>query len=69
MGQTRGDQWDRINREIRRRTDVVGNSTTSGSKARRYLGLDVLTRSRMSLITGDPNEDTDTSMTTAALTV
>jgi putative transposase len=72
---------ERLNREIRRRTDVVGifpardalirlvgavlaEQHDEWTEGRRYLGLDVLTRSRLTILTGqadDPTEVTPTS--------
>jgi putative transposase len=76
---------ERLNREIRRRTDVVGifpdrdalirlvgavlaEQHDEWAEGRRYLGLDVLSRSRITLVEGEHTQEVNTPMTTTALT-
>jgi len=75
---------ERLNREIRRRTDVVGifpardalirlvgavlaEQHDEWTEGRRYLGLDVLNRSRLHKINNTATEEVTTPMTAAAI--
>ena len=66
---------ERLNKEIRRRTDSVGifptreaivrlvgavlaEQTDEWAEGRRYLGLEILAKSRMALITNQPEQET-----------
>jgi transposase-like protein len=71
---------ERLNKEIRRRTDVVGifpnraaiirlvgavlaEQTDEWTEARRYMGLEILTKARLTAINTEPDEQTGTGQT------
>ena len=74
---------ERLNKEIRRRTDSVGifpnrdaivrlvgavlaEQTDEWAEGRRYLGLDILARSRLTLTDPDTEQETDTTLALTA---
>jgi transposase-like protein len=75
---------ERLNKEIRRRTDVVGifpnraaiirlvgavlaEQTDEWTEQRRYMGIELLTKARLTPVDGQPPADTTTEPTPAAL--
>jgi len=74
---------ERLNKEIRRRTDAVGifpnrdaiirlvgavlaEQTDEWAEGRRYLGLDILTRCRLTTTNPNPDQETDTTLALTA---
>jgi transposase-like protein len=71
---------ERLNKEIRRRTEVVGifpnraaiirlvgavlaEQTDEWTEARRYMGLEILAKARLTAITTEPDDQTGTQET------
>jgi putative transposase len=76
---------ERLNKEIRRRTDVVGifpgrdalirlvgavlaEQSDEWTEGRRYMGLELLAKSRIRIVTTEPDPSSESTVTTEALT-